>query len=99
MSRKKETNRTFITHACASTCACDLVHVYKARARARECTARTKNVGIVHLPLGLSTVLTPAHLIDCTESELISPGGREPTHGYLCHSGIDLGDGNLPRRV
>lgn len=59
----------------------------------------TLNVDTVHLPLSLTTVLTPAHLIDCTKSELISLGGREPTHGYLCHSRIDLREGNLPWRV
>lgn len=48
------------------------------------------HVDTVHLPLSLSTVLTPAHLIDCTKSKLISPGGCEPTHGCLCHSRIDL---------
>lgn len=59
----------------------------------------SSNVDTVLLPLSLSAVLTPAHLIDCTKSELISPGRCEPTHGYLCHSGIHLGEGNLPRRV
>lgn len=32
------------------------------------------------LPLCLSAVLTPAHLIDSTEPELIGPGRCEPAH-------------------
>ncbi len=34
----------------------------------------------VLLPLRLGAVLTPAHLIDSTKSELIGPGRCEPAH-------------------
>lgn len=109
MQKKKETNMTFIMFVC--TCWCShlylcmppIWHIYIRHEHtltiALPRPKGTLNVDTVHLPLSLTTVLTPAHLIDCTKSELISLGGREPTHGYLCHSRIDLREGNLPWRV
>lgn len=84
--QKSEMSRILVT--CASTCVWDLVCVcvYYALAQLNVCL----HADMVHVPLRLSAVLTPAHLIDCTESELIRPGGREPTHGNLCHSRIHL---------
>lgn len=48
------------------------------------------SVHVILLPLRLGAVLTPAHLIDSAESELIGTGRREPAHRYLGHRGIDL---------
>lgn len=85
-------------HTCASksVCVCQrsVVCVMHTHTHTQANALAQLNVSFhldrVHLPLSLGTVLAPAHLIDGTKSELISPGGGEPTHGNLRHGRVDL---------
>lgn len=52
--------------------------------------ALSLNVHSSLLPVRLGAVLTPAHLIDSTESKLVGSGRCEPAHWYLGHCRINL---------